>query len=911
MLITHIQLTNFKSYAGVSLDFAPGTTAIIGENGAGKSSLLEAIGFVLFNYSAGNMGAFVAEGAREATIIVRMESSLDVFEYEIERRFTRQSTTRYRVYSLPEKAVVAEGAADVLDWLRRHLRLAMGTSLPDVFAHAVGVPQGTFTSPFLQTPSGRAAIFDPLLQVDVYRLVSDKLRAPQREIEGTLAQLETRLATLRGQLGELASSEEQAAALAFAIDEHVAEIARKDTEHAKLGVARLEMERLWKAIEASRVLLVTKRAERAVLDEKIRSQEALVEASTVAAVVVRETSAGHRAYVEAQERLAELEPRRVKRDELNQEAYALGTNACLVAATCERHKTELHEIVEREREATRLGPQVEQQTLLENKIALAVVDKARLPDSRRRAQVAWEERDRAQAHLKAQREELARTPEFATKVRDNQELVERLGNYAEVAYKNNALAQTELARLCKERDILEQAADKAMCPLCGQSLTTLKREHLVAINAQAQKKWAATVEEAYAKSVRAKQRHIKAGLVLPAYEQELLDLATEEDVERARRDVIDANQKAAEERATLAKLEKAEAAWTAATDELAVLGDPWTRLQVCKIRVEFKDEIVSSLSQAQEKHEEMEERLSLLRQILHNEYGSLDRDMAVARNTTEECRAAYERCVEAQADANALSGYVATLAQMAGPQADIVVALDALESDRARLLEQYDASEHGTLERQVRIIGGQIAVLRGEHSKMGEQLQLLQERVSRMRVAEQECEEKEKESAGLDTMRTILHQVRAMFREAGPLVTRRLVNRISREASAIFAEMMDEPGSQLTWTEDYALSLNVGEVERGFAQLSGGEQMTAALALRLALMRVVSGIDVAFFDEPTAHLDPQRRESLARKIMQVRGFKQVFVISHDNTFEAAAQSYVRVTKDGEGSHCMSSAGGDA
>ena len=78
--------------------------------------------------------------------------------------------------------------------------------------------------------------------------------------------------------------------------------------------------------------------------------------------------------------------------------------------------------------------------------------------------------------------------------------------------------------------------------------------------------------------------------------------------------------------------------------------------------------------------------------------------------------------------------------------------------------------------------------------------------------------------------------------------------------------------------------------------------MGAALALRLALLRETSRIDVAFFDEPTAHLDPERRESLAEQIMGVKGFSQLFVISHDDSFERYAQNYVHIVKDETGSH---------
>ena len=105
---------------------------------------------------------------------------------------------------------------------------------------------------------------------------------------------------------------------------------------------------------------------------------------------------------------------------------------------------------------------------------------------------------------------------------------------------------------------------------------------------------------------------------------------------------------------------------------------------------------------------------------------------------------------------------------------------------------------------------------------------------------------------------------------------------------------MQDYSRHLSWNEDYGISLDVDGRERQFAQLSGGEQMSAALSVRLALLREMSNIDIAFFDEPTTNLDEARRESLARQILEVKGFRQLFVISHDDTFEQSTENVIRV-----------------
>ena len=64
MLITRIELENIKSYRQITIDFRRGTTAISGANGAGKTTIVEAIGFALFDFLPYNQAQFVREGEK-------------------------------------------------------------------------------------------------------------------------------------------------------------------------------------------------------------------------------------------------------------------------------------------------------------------------------------------------------------------------------------------------------------------------------------------------------------------------------------------------------------------------------------------------------------------------------------------------------------------------------------------------------------------------------------------------------------------------------------------------------------------------------------------------------------------------------------------------------------------------------
>jgi DNA repair protein SbcC/Rad50 len=138
---------------------------------------------------------------------------------------------------------------------------------------------------------------------------------------------------------------------------------------------------------------------------------------------------------------------------------------------------------------------------------------------------------------------------------------------------------------------------------------------------------------------------------------------------------------------------------------------------------------------------------------------------------------------------------------------------------------------------------------------------------------------------------------RKTYKDAGPRITERYVQAVAREADRLFRELLNRPNVALDWTRDYEIMVREGANDRRFLNLSGGEQMCAALAVRLALLKVLADIDVAFFDEPTTNMDRPRRVKLAEAIANIKTFRQLFVISHDDTFEQVTENVIVVERE--------------
>ncbi len=101
MHVTHLSLTDFRSYAGVEVDRHAGVTTIVGRNGQGKTNLVEALGYVasLGSHRVSTDGPLVREGAERA--IVRVAVERDGREQLVELEIVPKRANRARLNRSP------------------------------------------------------------------------------------------------------------------------------------------------------------------------------------------------------------------------------------------------------------------------------------------------------------------------------------------------------------------------------------------------------------------------------------------------------------------------------------------------------------------------------------------------------------------------------------------------------------------------------------------------------------------------------------------------------------------------------------------------------------------------------------------------------------------------------------------
>ncbi len=110
MHLRRLWLHDFRSYSELDLDLAPGLTVVVGENGTGKTNLLEAAGFLstLSSFRGTPTEAMIRNGADRSNI--RGEVLVGDREVLLETEFSRMARTRVLVnkQALPKTAALRE-----------------------------------------------------------------------------------------------------------------------------------------------------------------------------------------------------------------------------------------------------------------------------------------------------------------------------------------------------------------------------------------------------------------------------------------------------------------------------------------------------------------------------------------------------------------------------------------------------------------------------------------------------------------------------------------------------------------------------------------------------------------------------------------------------------------------------------
>ena len=1017
MLITRIELENIKSYRSFAVDFRRGATAISGANGAGKTTLVEAIGYALFDFLPYKNAQFVREGEKYGQIVVHLIGS-DDRPYTVERRCG--SGAHWFIYDR-EADSRSEQRIDVLDKLHDIFGIDRERSLETLFQDALGVPQGTFTAIFLQTPSLRKQTFDTLLQIEDYKVAADYLLEVQKQYREQIQGQSTEIQRLEFETRDLENWQTALKEERNRDQQQTAQIAQwsQELEQAQarstiLIAQRDELIRLRHQHEQS---VNTHRSTQQRLTDRFNELQNAQQAQQA----VESSQNDHQYYLKASDTLQQLRKDEKQRNDLRKQQSGLQTKYATLQATLSHLQERLAEVARARQRIIDLLPLVETQTGLEKRrdelirqsdeydrlvkegqnlkrqrdaIVLqidnaqqsiaaieplqAVAAQLQERDTTvNNLRIQMSKRDTHQHHWQEKSEQfrlkLKERDEVATRLRDAEQRIALIEAHRQEA-ETLPVLQQQREQCTEQRSRLQGSIDGFMrsrkqsagglCPFLQEPCLNIKQRGVASLEfyfdglLKDERSRLAEVQQQQQGidgQIAAVQKYYDALGKLGQYVERRDNLVDQlqhiaVDIGRLERE----RGELAQELEALKSIDLQINAAVAAQKESKDADNRVRKLEGLRIQVQqFQEQLQQFEIELQERREQVKvlhgckqqlEEVKAELQKLNDPRGETraQHEIIKQEQTHQQLlQANQQKLLSSEQELGTLQQQLATYAEL-----DKLIAEQEVQQQRsvtgyriylaneqnARLLPQrelayQEIARAAELAQQAMAqaeqkmnqaaanfrqedldaVSQQISHLHGSIKELAETIRhtqitikKLEKQIEQAEALLVELEAAQKEKATLEELQTMVEMFRKLIKEAGPHVLKAMLNDISAEANRIFGEIMGDRTAQLAWQNEYEITLRRQSVNRTFAQLSGGEQMSAALAVRLALLKKLSTLNIAFFDEPTQNMDELRRMNLAEQIRRVRGFDQLIVISHDDTFEQGLDSIIRLRKqDGE------------
>ena len=912
MWINSVELRNIKSYRDCEVPFRYGVNGISGENGAGKTTILESIGFALFDHLPYSQKDFLRRGEKAGDVRVHVVAP-DELEYVIARSVKGD----YRVES--QVGRIAVGKVDVQDWIVENLFSGAITSadLSSIFENAVGVPQGTFTSSFLAPPRARKEVFDSILRVDEYRKAFDNLNDVSKIVKTEIDDMEKRHHELKGSTAKYRGLKERFEHEKIAVSRIKEEIAGLERELAQLQLKKDDLGKKKELIDSTRKELEKLERDVTELEKHLATAKKDLGEATSAKKILDETKDAKERYLESQDKLKELEGDKKKRDHLDKQRLEQENKIKRMKEELDRKKNLLKEVEDHHKELKEIEPAVKEQKELEEEIK-------EIEGSIRDVKQMESDIDdlkRSMKELGTLSKRLEELEREQNRIEPDVKMQEELESRKQIITGKKSAVNSEIKSIRKKK---KETGETNQCPILdGVKCVAVTSFSDYFEDKLSEKKKGLDSIEGELKLIETELKELNNPVKrmgqnkskISEIKGELKGKMDVQDKLQQRQTRMDESHKIFSERYASyvisipdAKLaEKMEKAGEIMKTRLKELNNPDRQASKVSTLADAKIKEMDKIK-IDENGIKIEESGVFEIKLGLSEFSDIDPMEKEIRKILEGCEPHYRKYLQNEKNAGKVNTYRnisdkldREISKKASEKENHARSLDECKSVFAEREFEQTKKEHeeGNIKFNSK---------KTEYNMTLKNLGELEKELNDMESLIRQKERLKEECGSKKGFLNYIEFIRTTLKDSAQIIAGKLIKNIGEEANRIYCDIINDYTQELRWTHDYAITITEHGEEKGFGQLSGGEQMSSSLAVRFALLKILSGCDVVFLDEPTQNMDEIRREKLSEQILNISGFKQIFVISHDDTFNEKYENVIKVEKIGGESRVIAEGG---
>lgn len=196
-------------------------------------------------------------------------------------------------------------------------------------------------------------------------------------------------------------------------------------------------------------------------------------------------------------------------------------------------------------------------------------------------------------------------------------------------------------------------------------------------------------------------------------------------------------------------------------------------------------------------------------------------------------------------------------------------------------------------------------ILKEELNEISKKMGSSQEKIENYKkILEKIASQEEKQKKLLDELKKLeaksnrANLIRNEVGKMGKAISKYMLSGISNIASLNFNKITGRT-ERIEWSNDekdkYVLYLVGQERKIAFEQLSGGEQVSVAIAIRGTMTEYFTNSRFMILDEPTNNLDTERKKLLAEYMGEIlKNLDQSIIVTHDDTFREMAEKIIEL-----------------
>jgi len=882
MILNKVKLSNFISHKNTELDLGYGINVVVGSNGAGKTSILDAISFALFSdYSnRGRKENLINSKANRCKAAV--EFTEGGVKYAAEWSMDRGKPAKGSLYRIQngDRKLLAQGGSNAVV---PEVETILGID-KSMFLQSIYVRQGEIEELVTSTSAARKELISKLLGVE-------DLQKAWESIRFVIDEYETTSSRLQGELTQRPNVEGDKKKHLATKQEMVKQIGSKRNELQKVEGRIAELQTLLEQLKENRKRFDKLDKEKSALGKDIENEKRKLE---------NEQTELDRS-VKAEEKVKSLEGDVGKLRFLEEYAAAASQKREyeLRRDGLKEKLTNLERLEKsmRENEADH-GFYLEKDNLLKEKYG----ERKRLEGAGDALKRVLKQVQQFEKTEQKKSTELEKELEKCAKILGLQVTVENIETVLESKRKEFQSVADELGRkvdesrekmgvLANKKKELDESLTKldssetrvSTCPTCETELPPDRVSQLLGkfrserTKTEAELEQTATGLEETAESRKQADERLQKTLSIDIEKAnglngEMLEAKSQAQGHRVEAQELEEQAKALEQLDTdVARFEAEKQGYAEAYHEFES-----AKRELAKLP--SREQINGQMTPILEALEAVCKRLK--EAVLNLGYGpeEPDKELVALRLKKQEYDQSFpvaRRKSEHEANLAVTRRDLTGKEQKLGETVDALEKLGYNEEDHLRRQSDFDAAK-------------------GERSNLKEEIAGLAAQEKDAEAGALECDrklealkDKEKEKQTVDVFIRLLNKIRTAYGKDGvqKMIRARARPLLERATRDLF-ERFNLAYSDIKIDDDYNIAVLGPSGEQQIDQISGGERVALAIALRLAIAQVLSGrIETIIMDEPTTHLDEERRKELVNILSSFfreggRIIPQMLIITH-------------------------------